>query len=357
MMIFMLGIQSTSFVESQNVCIKRVLKNSNTSLCDLGKVLMERGREEQKRKQFEEWKRNIPSMVNTTTIFSTIKPLVKHYLRPNIVHFLLEQMKESLYYTAHHATIEEIELLISYEPLQNEDIDDEPNAVILCAMYLLEHLEQNSIMEIWKISRVTSYGINHFIFLLADGSYSCTCLLQQKQGLVYRHFYHLLNITDKVQFSLQLIAPHWISKHQRLDTAKECTHFGQHFNNMLFYEEVWGLAHTAINKCMLYRDNEFVSLIEDYLNKVSAREEELIRAQEDMTSASTNQNDNTEISTIQLVNPRKVAVKGRPKAVHHHNKNITKVTSQEASKKKRGQYTCGYCKEAGHNIATCPNKT
>ncbi|CAG8718142.1 25517_t:CDS:2, partial [Gigaspora rosea] len=36
-MLFTLGIESTSFVESQNACIKCVFENSNTSLCELGK--------------------------------------------------------------------------------------------------------------------------------------------------------------------------------------------------------------------------------------------------------------------------------------------------------------------------------
>ncbi|CAG8848885.1 27291_t:CDS:2, partial [Racocetra persica] len=36
---FTLGIQSASFVESQNACIKRVLKSSNTSLCDLASIV------------------------------------------------------------------------------------------------------------------------------------------------------------------------------------------------------------------------------------------------------------------------------------------------------------------------------
>ncbi|CAG8741786.1 28159_t:CDS:2, partial [Racocetra persica] len=363
-MIFTLSIQITSFVESQNACIKRVLENSNTSLYDLNKVLIECSKEEQKRKQFEEWKRGVSSMTNATTIFPSIKSLVKYYLRPNIAHFLVEQMKESLYYTASHAIVEEIESLTSYESSQSEDIDDKPDAIVLCAMYLLKCLERTSIVEIWKISRVTSQGVNHFIFLLSDGSYSCTCLLQQSKGLVCHHFYHLLNITIKAQFSLQLIAPRWIPKSQRLDAVKKCVYFGQRFSNikdkttdmditmsnknheteeitdddfideMLFYRKVWGLARTAINKCMLHRDNEFILLIKNYLNRVRTREEELVRSQEVVVLTSQNVVENTEVSMIQLENPQKVVGRGRPKAESHHNKDITNITTQEANKKK-----------------------
>ncbi|CAG8769067.1 18440_t:CDS:2, partial [Racocetra persica] len=69
---FTLGIQSTSFVKSQNVYIKRVLESSNTSLCELNKVLIERNIEKQKQKQFEEWKQNTPSSTNVVTIFPAI---------------------------------------------------------------------------------------------------------------------------------------------------------------------------------------------------------------------------------------------------------------------------------------------
>ncbi|CAG8811584.1 8451_t:CDS:2, partial [Cetraspora pellucida] len=181
---------------------KKAMNNRCHKFC---KVLMERSSEKQKRKKFEEWKRSIPSMVNTTTIFSTIKSLVKCYLRVNVAYFLVEQMKETLYYTASHATIKEIESLTSYESSQSKDIDNEPDAIILCATYLLKHLEQTSIVKIWKISRVTSHGINHFIFLFCGWF---------------------------AQFSLQLIAPRWIPKQQRLDVVKEYPHLGQHFNNI-----------------------------------------------------------------------------------------------------------------------------
>ncbi|CAG8467433.1 1795_t:CDS:2 [Racocetra persica] len=140
---FTLGIQSTSFVESQNAYIKRVLESSNTLLCDLASIVM---------------------------VFPAIESLV--------------------------------ESLTIYKLSQSKDVDDEPDAINLSAKYLLNHLKQNTVEEIWKLSRVTSSRINHFIFLLINGSYSCIYLLQQKKGLVCQHFFHLLNITEKAHFNL-----------------------------------------------------------------------------------------------------------------------------------------------------------
>ncbi|CAG8653022.1 31755_t:CDS:2, partial [Racocetra persica] len=300
-------IQSTSFVESQNAYIKRVLESSNTSLCEL------------------------------------------------------EQMKESLYYMASHSIVEEVESLIICESSQSKDMDGELDVVNLSAKCLLDCLERNTIEEIWKLSRVISSKINHFVFLLSNGSYSYTCLLQQKKDLVCWHFYYLLNITEKTQFSLWLIAKHWIPRDQRLGVAKEDIYFGQRFgettnkeyiNEILFYVKVWGLAHTTINKCMLHRNHEFVCLIKEYLSRIHIREDELIGEQETLMHTSFNRHT---IEDIPLANPRKITVKGRPKAVSH--KNATKITSQDiGNKKKRRQYTCGICKEPGHNVATCPNK-
>ncbi|CAG8660208.1 14945_t:CDS:2 [Dentiscutata erythropus] len=223
-MAFILGIQSTSFVKSQNVCIKQVLKNSNMSLCDL------------------------------------------------------EQMKESLYYTASHSTIEEVESLTVHESLQCKDIDNKFDAVYLSAKYLLDHLEQNSIKEIWKVSRVTSYW--------------------------------------KAEFSLILIAAQWIPRNIWLEAAKkssdksivqessECQFvwlqlFASNETENPINEDL-GLAHTAINKCMLHRDYEFVGLIKAYLDKIHVREDELIEKQE--ATADQDSIENIE-GNISIVNP------------------------------------------------------
>ncbi|CAG8625970.1 22307_t:CDS:2, partial [Racocetra persica] len=88
--------------------------------------------------------------------------------------------------------------------------------------------------------------------------------------------------------------------------------------------------------------------------KVYIRKDELVRRQETTTHSSLSTTGDIENSSIQLVNLCKVAVKERPKRTSHYNKSTTKTTLQETSNKK--QYTCGFCKELGHNVATCSNK-
>ncbi|CAG8641921.1 23301_t:CDS:2 [Racocetra persica] len=82
------------------------------------------------------------------TVFPAIESLVKQYLGSNVSNFLIEQMKESLYYIASCSTIKEVESLTIYEPSQSKDMDDESDAVNLSAKYFLDHLEQNIVEEI-----------------------------------------------------------------------------------------------------------------------------------------------------------------------------------------------------------------
>ncbi|CAG8850484.1 418_t:CDS:2, partial [Gigaspora margarita] len=83
-------------------------------------------------------------------------------------------------------------------------------------------------------------------------------------------------------------------------------------------------------------------LIEGYLEKIRAKEDELAKEQEIAADQ----------ATIEHVEGN-VVTRGRPKLASHK-KNV--MTTQEKSIKKRRQYTCGFCKEPGHNIATCPYK-
>ncbi|CAG8847665.1 25305_t:CDS:1, partial [Racocetra persica] len=83
--------------------------------------------EKQKQKQFEEWKCKISSISSIATIFSTIKSLVKYYLKLNISLFLIEQIKKSMYYVAICSTIEKVKLITDYKSLHSKNINNKPN--------------------------------------------------------------------------------------------------------------------------------------------------------------------------------------------------------------------------------------
>ncbi|CAG8751276.1 13747_t:CDS:2, partial [Racocetra persica] len=181
--LFTLGIESTSFVESQNACLKHIIESSNTSLYELGKVLIDSVEDNIRQKHYEEITRGVPFTVNTITIFTKIESLISRYLHPNVVQFLVGQMKESVFYISFRSNIEEIQNMTMNKPSESDNFKNEPDCVFLCAQFLLQQLDCSNIKEVWKVSRVTRQNINHVVFCLTDGSYSCTCLLQQKQGL------------------------------------------------------------------------------------------------------------------------------------------------------------------------------
>lgn len=197
-------------------------------------------------------------------------------------------------------------------PSEIENFEDEPDNIFMCAQFLLQRLDLTKINEIWNISRITGCNTNHVVFCLTDGSYSCTCLLQQKRGLVCRHYFHLLNITEAARFNMRLINIRWIPLKYRTDEIMNRNYYGQRFTNsaidsninkevehdqyfkylqpfndheqdnvidglikeQLFYGEVWGLVRSATSKCLLYQDREFVNLIEAYLSNIREREKE-----------------------------------------------------------------------------------
>ncbi|RIB28069.1 hypothetical protein C2G38_2028849 [Gigaspora rosea] len=223
-----------------------------------------------------------PFYNNCSYYFPYNESLIKYYLRPNVSRFLIEQMKESLYYNANQPSIEEVELLADDEPAITEDIEDEPDKVVLCAKYLLENLEQSEIKELQPFT------------------------------------------DNKVEKPID----------------------EEFINERIYYRKAWGMACTVLNKYVLYRDDEFIHLIENYLERVRAKKEELIKTQEASTQASSNNN------IVEFMNPRKVIGKGRPKGTSHYSES----TPQETSSKKKREYTCGFCKESGHNITTCPDR-
>ncbi|RIB05664.1 hypothetical protein C2G38_2047425 [Gigaspora rosea] len=356
-------------------------------------------KETQKQRQYEERIREIPSTNNILTIYPEIEILVDRYLEPNVARFIVGQLKESIYYTAHLLSIEEVKSLPANNPSESENFEDEPDNIFMCAQFLLQRLDLTKINEIWNISRITDCSTNHVVFCFTDGSYCCTCLLQQKRELVCQHYFHLLNITKAARFNMRLINIRWIPLKYCTDEIMNRNYYGQRFTNsaidsnmnkevehnqsfkylqpfndhkqnnvndglikeQLFYEEVWGLVRSATRKCLLYQNRDFVNLIEDYLSNIHEREKEY-QAQQAIDFENNNDDDdsdkeNTSIS-IKLKNLLKVFTKGRPKLSAYRNDNI--VNQQKAKDlthdKPRRDYHCSYCKNKGHNIATCPEK-
>ncbi|CAG8770586.1 227_t:CDS:1, partial [Ambispora leptoticha] len=146
--LFTLGIESTSFVESQNACIKRVLESTNTSLCELSQILIDQAEDRTNQRQYENLVRGVPLTTNYVTIFSRIEAIITRYLCPNVAQYLIGQMKECVYYIAYHSSIEEVEDEPADEPSESESSDEEPDSILMRAYFLLDQLDKSNIKEV-----------------------------------------------------------------------------------------------------------------------------------------------------------------------------------------------------------------
>ncbi|RIB12041.1 hypothetical protein C2G38_2201781 [Gigaspora rosea] len=82
------------------------------------------------------------------------------------------------------------------------------------------------------------------------------------------------------------------------------------------------------------------------MDRFCAKEEELIKAQEALTQASSENN------IVEFMNFYKVTDKKRPKETSHYSESML----QETSSKKKYKYTCRFCKKSGYNITTCSDR-
>ncbi|CAG8768029.1 3636_t:CDS:2, partial [Dentiscutata erythropus] len=78
-------------------------------------------------------------------------------------------------------------------------------------------------------------------------------------------------------------------------------------NEQLFYEEIWGLVHIAINKYFLHQDYGFVGLVKTYLASIHEKE---TRSQQVNNSKNKESNKENTPPNIILRNLKKVAIRG-----------------------------------------------
>ncbi|CAG8684044.1 21417_t:CDS:2 [Racocetra persica] len=197
--------------------VRQGCQYSNTSLYELDKVLMDISEDRVRRQQCKD---PIRLTVNSVTIFSKIKALVKRYLHSNIIQFLINQIKESIFYTAHHSNINEVENMLKNESSESDNFNDEYDSIYMYAYFFLQHLNRADINEI----------------------------------------------------------PQEFCE----DIAIESTYFEQRFidstENMM--NKSVGLVYNAIDKCLLYNDTEFVNIIKNYIANMHKKEVELVQVQQ-----------------------------------------------------------------------------
>ncbi|CAG8820824.1 1077_t:CDS:2, partial [Racocetra persica] len=207
----------------------------------------------------------VPFTVNTITIFPKIKSLISRYLRPNVVQFLVGQMKESVFYISFCSNIEEIQNMPMNKPSESDNFENEPDCVFLCAQFLLQQLD-------------------------------CS------------------NIKEAARFNMQLINMRWIPKIYQNDVITELDYYGQRFvNDIVASDEDQELNYNQHFKWLQplnnNNDNEQSTQDAGFIN-------EQLSQQVDSSEDKDSDKENT-LPNIKLRNPKKIITRGRPKLSSH----------------------------------------
>ena len=67
----------------------------------------------------------------------------------------------------------------------------------------------SQILEIWEVNHLVNQNTSHFVYLLEDGTFLCTCMAFKTLGFPCRHFYRITTLTPVARFHIGLINRRW----------------------------------------------------------------------------------------------------------------------------------------------------
>jgi hypothetical protein len=255
-------------------------------------------------------------------------------------------------------------------------------------MQLSSFLEDISIvLEIWEIFYLANPNTSHFIYLLNDGTFLCTCMINKTHGYLCRHYYRIMTLTPTARFHIGLINRRWykdtlqetdisnntfvvvsslsistlkanslptrfLSSLNGFDvglTIVDGNEISKSISKKRKFGELWDLGRKVMVDA-IEDDNEdnYHELLEIFLSLQKKSQQRIIDNSNNGNSNNSDINHDGNIDIMNVRNPVERRSKGRPKS--------KRVKSSLEQPNVKTQYKCKLYKQRGHNSKTCEQK-
>ena len=374
------GMIASSRVESVNACLKRLLHNSNVPLCDLMLEVQRLLDLQDKENEYNFWRLSIPNIhnqQNSNFLFTKVDQIIEQYLTPMIVKKLREEMNQSVYYMANRVELNN-EIIEELKSVDNEPLDTEFPQITLNEM--VQFIGLDNIREIWSISIGNSSKIKHYVLLLQNLGYICSCLSIIQSGIVCRHYFQVMLTTKEAAFHIKFIPTRWYSEDK--DCAQESFLTADRFmqecifnttnelsaSGLCFFDEIntrfcekrltvleqrtiygklHGMYKKALNKVLQNSSNseQLINLLEDFVEDGDDNQSDSEDIPNEYESSG---KENLDPSVLLLQNPKKKRGKGRPLGTKRF-----KSSCESSKPNTKGQRRCKKCGGVGHYQKNC----
>ncbi|CAB4417536.1 unnamed protein product [Rhizophagus irregularis] len=172
-------------------------------------------------------------------------------------------MRQSLYYTANlveDIRIDQIDELAKISELTDKNSNkiseiDLPQATL---KQIIQFVGSHNIKEIWAINIGNSLKIKHYVLLLQNGSYICSCFSIIQTGIICRHYFQAKNGLQEPF----LIADKFIQEDQYITYDKRLTVLDQ----QIIYGKLHSMYKKALNKALKNssKSKELINLLQEF---------------------------------------------------------------------------------------------
>lgn len=253
---------------------------------------------------------------------------------------------------------------------------------------MIEFVGSHNIREIWAVNVGNSLDIKHYVLLLQNRGYLCSCLSIIQCGIVCRHYFQVMLVTKAAFFHIQFIPSRWYDDNKKTKNATQepflvadkfiqenVTYDYDEFNDSntslclfnqnnngfceerltileqkLIYGKLHGMYKKALNKALQSnsKSEQLINLLQEFTedgeSDLDVDELDEINHQDDEMS----NKENIDPSVPILRNPKKRCGKGRPLGTKRF-----KSSTEVSKPKTQNQRHCRKCGKVGHYQKNC----